>query len=242
MAKKSKSSELERQFLADLKRIETDEANQARKSNQKRGNKKADNRPSKKNDLSNKSGRSRIPTGVKPVRQVEKLDVRKHVSKGKGKGGKRVSGSVEITRTKRTDQKIHLSFKNVRSVDNKIKLLNSEVVDRELTKQFKRKKGEPPLGMVVTVTDSQGRVHSDVAPYEMVINKTNAIDFATRFLNAMKANNIRWRERNRHLTKTEYKEALKQMNSKEKQNEEYDAINPDNAHTVTLKFIYAKNH
>jgi hypothetical protein len=232
MAKKSKTSKLERQFLADLKRIEIDEANQTRKSNQKRGHKKANNRSSKKNDLFDKSGRTGIRAKSKPVRKVAQLDVRKHVSKSKGKSGKRIAGSVEITRTKRTDQKIHLFFKNVRSVDNKVKLLNSDSVDKELTKQFKRKKGEPPLGMVVTVTDKNGVSASDLAPDTMVINKANAKEFAERFLKSLGTQYKRTRN---------YKRGKRKGEVEDDGDTGYDDYNPENVQTITIKFIYAKN-
>ena len=223
-------SRLEREFLEQLKRIEKNEAKTQRKSKPK----ESKTSRSKKTVRPDRSGRKDTPKKSKLVSASKVQTSNKQVRPGKGKrverSTKRNTPSVEITRTKRTDQKIHITFKNVRSVKNKIGLLNGSDVDKVLIQQFKRKGSEPPLGFVVTVTGKDGRIASDPAPYDMVVNRKNVKDFTERFLNALKDGNTRYRERNRNFPKSKW---TKENN--------YDDFDPTHAQTVTIKFIYAKN-
>lgn len=200
------------------------------KSNRQRSNVRV-NRPGRKNTYK----KPKLSTKVKAPSK------RQQVRQGKGARKQRVQPIAEITRPKRTEQKLEIRFKHVRSIDKKISLINGKGVDKVFKQQFKRKGGEPPLGLVVTVTDSSGRRVSDIAPPDMVINRANVKDFVSRFLKVLKNNNVRWRERNANLSTSEMRALTRGMNKKDKRQFDYDAMNPDNASRITVKFLYAKS-
>lgn len=221
------NEQLEKEFLQELKRIEK---NEFKKTGSKKQPKKSQRSKRAKVVRNDRSGRSNIHEKIEHEKQTTLQVQAEQVRESKTRNSKRVTGSIEASRNKRTEQKIHFTFKGVRSVENKVKLLHSESVDKELKKQFKRKGGEPPLGLVVTVTDKDGNVASDLSPYDMVINSHNTKDFAGRFLNALKDGNVRFKERNANRPKGTPKD----------KGTGYDNFNPENATTVTLKFIYAQ--
>lgn len=207
-------------------------ANHVSKTKRKKSNTKSVERS--KQRTSDRVSKTRRTGNAKKSKLVTKAKSKvsgKPVRQGKAKHSKqRSKPTVEITRPKsRKDQKIHFTFKHVRSVDKKLNLIDS-ATDKVLSQQFKRKGGEPPLGLVVTVTDRNGRSASDLAPSDMVINRQNTKDFIKRWMNALKSNNIKFRERNHNLPK----------GSKPVKDNNYDDFNPDNATTITVKFIYAK--
>lgn len=160
------------------------------------------------------SAKGKAKANTQPIRQ------------GKGGRSKTLPG-IESTR-KRGQEKIFIDYKHVRSIDKKIALLDKS--DSAFKKQFKRKSGEPPMGMVVTVSDRHGRSASDIAPSEMVVNRKNTKEFIARFLKSLKSNNNRFRERNQNRPKGKTLE----------KGTGYDDFNPDNVVSITVKFIYAK--
>lgn len=198
----------------------------SKRAKNKRHNPQTKRQGSRKVTRNDKRGRKGASKNPKLVSKKKTRLTVQPVRQGKS-GRRKTVPAIETSRT-RGKEKIHLDFKHVRSIDKKIALLDK--ADSAFKKQFKRKSGEPPMGMVVTVTDRHGRSASDIAPSEMVVNRKNTKEFIARFLKSMKSNNNRFRERNQN------RPAGKTL----EKGTGYDDFNPDNVVTVTVKFIYAK--
>jgi len=111
-------------------------------------------------------------------------------SKQGGKKGKVVQGSlrkirgtVVVGKYKRGSDKVKLSFKGVKSIQKKIALFEqSEVVDKAIKDQLKRKKGRPPKGIIIIVRDKHGREAALIPPPSMVVNEANIRNKLNKFV------------------------------------------------------------
>lgn len=141
----------------------------------------------------------------------------------------RISGTLEVSKqTKQTKDRINYTFKKIRAVDKKLALFKAKG-NQAINKQLKKFGGKPPRGIVVTVTDKNGREKTEISRFDFVVNEKNTVDFVNDMLKRMKDDFMEW---------VEMEENGEPQDDLDKN--PYGDYNPDSIASIQIKFIYNK--
>lgn len=130
-------------------------------------------------------------------------------------------------------QQIDYTFKGVKSIQKKLELFE-RYADDSLIKQFKRKGGKPPRGVVVVVTGKKGKGKKSatveigkVSPFDFVVNKKNVKAFVKGIIEKIRDDAEEFMD-------------MGDADGSEDFLEDHSGadVNPDSIESIMLKFIY----